>query len=346
MAGQETTTANVRTESSLHANLRNDETRRLARIGPGLRTFLIFAVLVGLGALIFPSSYFYRVGTLVWINTLSVTGIVILLGYAGLVSLGHAGFFAIGAYATAILPNYGVPSPLAMLAGVAAAGLVALIVGRPILRLSGYYLAIATLGLGMLIWMVLSKEAWLTGGPDGMTVSGMNARNLFKLVGLSLKSAEAWYWVAGFAAAIGAAIAVNLGNSPTGRALRAIHDSDVAARSLGVDVARAKSRAFVISAVYAAVAGGLLALANGYITPDTGGFMHSVEMVTMAVLGGASSVLGAFIGALILTALPQVLTVFAEYEHMVLGGIMVLTMILMRRGLVPAIAALWARRKS
>ncbi len=341
MAGQETTTA-----TALHANLRSDETRRHARIGPGLRTFLIFAVLVGLGALIFPSSYFYRVGTLVWINTLSVTGIVVLLGYAGLVSLGHAGFFAIGAYATAILPNYGVPSPLAMLAGVAAAGLVALIVGRPILRLSGYYLAIATLGLGMLIWMVLSKEAWLTGGPDGMTVSGMNARNLFKLVGLSLKSAEAWYWVAGFAAAIGAAIAVNLGNSPTGRALRAIHDSDVAARSLGVDVARAKSRAFVISAVYAAVAGGLLALANGYITPDTGGFMHSVEMVTMAVLGGASSVLGAFIGALILTALPQVLTVFAEYEHMVLGGIMVLTMILMRRGLVPAIAALWARRKS
>ncbi len=314
-------------------------------IGPGLRTFLIFAALVVIGAALFPSSYFYRVGTLVWINTLSVTGIVVLLGYVGLVSLGHAGFFAIGAYATAILPQYGLPSGVAMLAGIGGAALLALLVGRPILRLSGYYLAIATLGLGMLIWMVLSKEAWLTGGPDGMAVEGMSARNLFKLVGLSLKSAEAWYWVAGGCASLGAALAVNLGHSPWGRALRAIHDSDVAARSLGIDVARAKSAAFVISAVYAAVAGALLALANGYITPDTGGFMHSVEMVTMAVLGGASSVFGALVGALILTALPQVLTVLADYEHMVLGAIMVLTMIAMRRGLVPALAGLWARRR-
>ncbi|SDE95531.1 branched-chain amino acid ABC transporter permease [Limimaricola pyoseonensis] len=345
MAGQGTTT-DVAPAGTGRREYSKSEGAGRRRIGPGLRTFLIFVALVALGALIFPSSYFYRVGTLVWINTLAVTGIVVLLGYVGLVSLGHAGFFAIGAYVTAIGPNYGIPSPLAMAGGVALAGLLALIVGRPILKLSGYYLAIATLGLGMLIWMVLSKEAWLTGGPDGMVVSGMNARNLFKMVGLSLKSAEAWYWVAGLVAAIGAAIAVNLAGSPSGRALRAIHDSDVAARSLGVDVAKAKSRAFVISAIYAAVAGALLALANGYITPDTGGFMHSVEMVTMAVLGGAASVYGALVGALILTALPQVLTVFADYEHMVLGGIMVLTMILMRRGLVPFIADLWNRRKS
>ncbi|MGB8621416.1 MAG: branched-chain amino acid ABC transporter permease, partial [Paracoccaceae bacterium] len=236
--------------------------------------------------------------------------------------------------------------PLAALAGAVLAGLIAALVGRPILRLSGYYLAIATLGLGMLIWMVLSKEAWLTGGPDGMVVSGFNARNLFKLFGLSLKSTEAWYWLTGIFAVVGAVLAVNLGNSPWGRALRAIHDSDVAAASLGIDVARAKATAFTISAVYAAVAGALLALANGYITPEAGGFMHSIEMVTMAVLGGASTVFGALVGALILTALPQVLTVFAEYEHMVLGAVMVLTMILMRRGLVPAIMGYAARRRS
>ncbi|SFP66584.1 branched-chain amino acid ABC transporter permease [Tranquillimonas alkanivorans] len=314
-------------------------------MNPALRTFLILAALVVAGALIFPSSYYYRVGTLVWINTLAVTGIVVLLGYVGLVSLGHAGFFAIGAYATAILPSYGVPSVLAAILGAAGAGLLAAIVGRPILRLSGYYLAIATLGLGMLIWMVLSKEAWLTGGPDGMTVMGANARDLFKLVGLNLRSAESWYWVTGTFAVLGAVLAVNLGNSPWGRALRAIHDSDVAASSLGIDVAKAKSMAFTISAVYAAVAGALLALANGYITPEVGGFMHSVEMVTMAVLGGAASVFGALVGALILTALPQVLTVFADYEHMILGAVMVLTMILMRRGLVPALVDLAKRRR-
>ncbi|MCB8836372.1 branched-chain amino acid ABC transporter permease [Aurantimonas sp. VKM B-3413] len=314
-------------------------------MGPTLRALVITAALVVLGALVFPSSYYYRVGSLVFINAISVTGIVVLLGYVGLVSLGHAGFFAIGAYAAAILPGYGIPSLLAALSGAVLAGLLALLVGRPILRLSGYYLAIATLGLGMLIWMVLSKEAWLTGGPDGMVVSGFNPRDLFRFVGLKVNTAEAWYWFTGLVMVVGAVLAVNLGNSPWGRALKAVHDSDVAAASLGVDVAKAKSAAFVTSAVYAAVAGALLALANGYISPDTAGFMHSVEMVTMAVLGGAGSVYGAIVGSLILTALPQVLTVFAEYENLVLGAVMVLTMILMRRGLVPAIADVLRRRK-
>lgn len=312
-------------------------------MGPTTRAFVITLTLVIIGALIFPSSYYFRVGSLVWINTISVTGIVILLGYVGLVSLGHAGFFAIGAYAVAILPGYGVPALLAVICGAAIAAVLALLIGRPILKLSGYYLAIATLGLGMLIWMVISKEAWLTGGPDGMAVTGFNPRTLFQLVGLSVKSAEAWYWVTGLVMIVGIVLAVNLGNSPWGRALRAVHDSDVAAASLGVDVARAKVVAFAVSAVYAAIAGALMALANGYITPDAGSFMHSVEMVTMAVLGGAGTVYGAIVGALILTALPQVLTVLADYEHLVLGAVMVLTMVLMRHGLVPAVTAL-ARR--
>jgi branched-chain amino acid transport system permease protein len=112
-------------------------------------------------------------------------------------------------------------------------------------------------------------------------------------------------------------------------------DSEVAARTVGVDVARVKLQAFVISAVYASVAGSLLALQNKFITPDVAGFMHSIEMVTMAVLGGVNSVLGAILGAAILTLLPQVLTVFAEYEQMVLGLIMMLVMIFMRAGCCP-----------
>ncbi|WP_321336245.1 branched-chain amino acid ABC transporter permease [Breoghania sp.] len=315
-------------------------------MNPTLRAFLITAGLVALGALIFPSSYYFRVGSLIWINTLSVTGIVVLLGYVGLVSLGHAGFFAIGAYAVAVLPAYGVPSGVAFLIGAMAAGALALVVGRPILKLSGYYLAIATLGLGMLIWMVLTKEAWLTGGPDGMTVSGFNPRHWFAALGIKMKTTEAWYWLSGAFATIGVVLAVNLGNSPWGRALRAVHDSDVAASSLGVDVARAKVVAFAISAVYASVAGSLLSLANGYITPDTAGFMHSVEMVTMAVLGGAGTVYGAIVGSMILTALPQVLTVVAEYEHLVLGAVMVATMVAMRNGLVPALGSLVHRWRS
>lgn len=314
----------------------------------GLRIFAVIAVLVVLGALVSPSNYYFRVGTLVWINALSVIGMVVLLGYVGLVSLGHAGFFAIGAYSVVILPNYGLPPLAAAPVGVVLAGLVAYVIGRPILKLSGYYLAIATLGFGILVWMVLTKEAWLTGGPDGGPVAGPNPKYLFRAVGIDMTTAAAWYWVCGFMAALGGGLIANLGQSPSGRAMRALHDSDVAAQSLGVDVARAKSVAFMISALYAATAGVLLSFANGYITPEVGGFMHSVEMVTMAVLGGASSVIGALVGVVILTVLPQVLTIFAEYEHMILGAIMVLTMVLMRDGLVPAFINLFNRmgRKS
>ena len=119
--------------------------------------------------------------------------------------------------------------------------------------------------------------------------------------------------------------------------MRALHGSEVAAGTVGIDVARVKLQAFVISAVYASVAGSLLALQNKFITPDVAGFMHSIEMVTMAVLGGVASVPGAVIGAGILTLLPQVLTVFADYEQVILGLVMMLVMIFLPEGLVPSI---------
>ena len=126
-------------------------------------------------------------------------------------------------------------------------------------------------------------------------------------------------------------------SSAPGRALRAVHGSEVAARTVGVDVAKYKLQAFVISAVYASVAGSMVALQNEFVTPDVAGYMHSIEWVTMTVLGGAGSVLGAIFGAAVLTLLPQVLTVFAEYEQLVLGAVMVLVMIFLREGVVPSI---------
>jgi len=143
---------------------------------------------------------------------------------------------------------------------------------------------------------------------------------------------------------VGAWLAMNLFDSPTGRALRALHDSETAARTHGVDVARYKLVAFVISAVYASLAGSLQALLNRFVTPDVAGFLHSVEWVVMTVLGGAGSVIGAIFGAALLTALPQALTVFQEYEHLILGAIMMLVMIFLREGLFPSIARLVGRR--
>ncbi|RJE82301.1 branched-chain amino acid ABC transporter permease [Paracoccus onubensis] len=298
----------------------------------------VLAIVIAALPLIFPSGYYYRVGALIFVNALSVVGLVILIGLAGQISLGHAGFAGIGAYACALAPAHlGLHPGLALVLGAVVSGLLALLIGRPILRLKGYYLAVATLGFGILVSMVLTNERALTGGPDGMAVEDIGLRPLLRDLGWRISGGEFWYGISGIALLIGAWMALNLLDSPTGRAMRALHGSEVAASTVGIDVARQKLRAFVISAVYASVAGSLLALQNGFVTPDIAGFMHSIEMVTMAVLGGVGSVIGAVLGAAILTLLPQVLTVFAEYEQLVLGAVMIIVMIFMPQGLLPSI---------
>lgn len=301
-------------------------------------TLLVLAALIALSPLFFPSGFYYRVGALMFVNALAVTGIVILTGYAGQISLGHAGFAGIGGYACALAPvHWGLHPALAVVLGAAISAVLAYLVGRPILRLKGYYLGVASLGFGILVAMVLNNERWLTKGPDGIEVPDLGLRGLLKDWGLNLSNGEFWCALTGIALLIGAWLALNLYHSPTGRALRALHGSEVAAGTVGIDVARVKLQAFVISAVYASVAGSLLALQNKFITPDVAGFMHSIEMVTMAVLGGVASVPGAVIGAGILTLLPQVLTVFADYEQVILGLVMMLVMIFLPEGLVPSI---------
>lgn len=301
-------------------------------------TLLVLAALIALSPLFFPSGYYYRIGALMFVNALAVTGIVILTGYAGQISLGHAGFAGIGGYACALAPvHWGLPPALAVVLGAAISAVLAWLVGRPILRLKGYYLGVASLGFGILVAMVLNNERWLTKGPDGIEVPDLGLRGFLKAMGLDLSNGEFWYGLTGIALLVGAWLALNLYHSPTGRALRALHGSEVAAGTVGIDVARVKLQAFVISAVYASVAGSLLALQNKFITPDVAGFMHSIEMVTMAVLGGVGSVPGAVIGAGILTLLPQVLTVFADYEQVILGLVMMLVMIFLPQGLVPSV---------
>ncbi len=311
----------------------------IMKISAKTATLLALALIIAIAPVLFPSGYYFRVGTVIFINSLAVLGIVILTGFAGQISLGHAGFAGIGAYACALAPiHMGIHPALAVVVGAALSGVMAFLVGRPILRLKGYYLGVASLGFGILISMVLGNEREITRGPDGIEVPDLGLRAVLKDWGLNLTNGEFWYAFCGLALLIGAWIALNLQHSPTGRALRALHSSEIAASTVGIDVARQKLTAFVISAIFASVSGSLLALQNKFVTPDIAGFMHSIEMVTMAVLGGAASVLGGILGATILTLLPQVLTVFAEYEQMVLGLIMMLVMIFMRDGLLPSIA--------
>lgn len=293
---------------------------------------LAIAIIVLILPVAFPSNYYFRIATLVWISALAVIGLNLLMGYAGQVSLGHAGFFGMGAYAVAVGPTHlGIPPVASALLGAASAGLLAFVVGRPILKLRGHYLAVATLGMGILVAMVLNNEAQWTGGPDGMPVSRL------VLFGFKVKGPVMWYWITAGFLFVGAWLALNLVDSPLGRALRALHDSETAARVGGIDVARHKLIVFVISAVYAAVAGSLLAFFDGLVTPNTAGFLHSIQLVTMVVLGGMGSILGSLVGAAVLVTLPQALTVFHDYEHLMLGLMMMLFMIFLRRGIVPTL---------
>jgi len=298
------------------------------------------ALVVVLLPLALPNNYTYEVAILVGLNAIVCVGLNLLIGYAGQISLGHAGFFGLGAYGSAILTaRYGWPPLGALAASLGAVGLLAWVVGRPILRLQGHYLAMATLGLGIIVSIVLVTEDRLTGGPDGMSVPPLGA------FGWTLAGEKAWYWTVGALLLAAVWLARNLIDSPRGRALRALHGSEVAAEVIGIDSARHKLGVFVLSAMFAAAAGALTAHYAGFITPSKAAFLHSIELVTMVVFGGMASTFGAVVGAAVLTTLPQFLTVLKDYEMMVFGAVMILTMVFMPRGLVPTLEqALAAQR--
>lgn len=296
---------------------------------------LLVAMIVAALPLVLPNTFYFDVAIRIYLNAVVAVGLNLLIGYAGQISLGHAAFLGIGAYASAILTSrYGWPPVAAMLVGALGVAVLAFVVARPILRLKGHYLAMATLGMGIIVYIVLVTESAWTGGPDGMAVPAFGA----ELVG-----ERRWYWVAGACLLATIWIACNLVDSPIGRALQALHGSEIAAQVAGIDTARYKVKVFVISAVFASLTGSLLAHYVGFITPQLSGFFHSIELVTMVVVGGMASTYGAVVGAAILTVLPQLLSTFEGYELVVFGLILMLSMIFMPKGLVPNLAG-WLRR--
>jgi len=298
------------------------------------------ALVIVLAPLVLANDYFYDVAILVGLNAIVCVGLNLLIGYAGQISLGHAGFFGLGAYGSALLcSRYGVPPLAALPLAAAGVAVLAFAVGRPILRLKGHYLAMATLGLGVIVSIVIANEDRITGGPDGMAVPP------FTVFGHLVQGEQAWYWLVGACLFVAVWLALNLIESPAGRALRALHGSEIAAEVVGIDSARRKLEVFVLSAVFAALAGGLTAFYSGFVTPDKASFLHSVELVTMVVFGGMASTFGAVVGAAVLTILPQALTAVREYEMVVFGAVMMATMIFFPRGAVPTLES-WLRRRS
>jgi branched-chain amino acid transport system permease protein len=297
--------------------------------GLGLLALILAAV-----PFVVPNSFYLDIAIMMCINAVIVLSLNLLVGYAGQISLGHAGFVGVGAYASAILPTqFGWPCLLAMLAGAVCSGLLALIVARPILKLKGHYLAMATLGLGIIINIVLRNESSWTGGPDGMSVPGMS------VFGLGIGSDTQWYWICAIVLILSMLGAINLIDSPFGRALRGLHGSEIASQVVGVDVVRYKSGVFVMSAVMASVMGSIMAYYTGFISPDVADFFHSIEIITMVVVGGMASIFGSVVGAVLLTALPQMLAGLEGWETVAFGATLMVFMIFLPKGIVPTLAA-------
>jgi branched-chain amino acid transport system permease protein len=302
----------------------------------GNKGLIVLAVVLTALPLVLVNPYLYDVAIRIALNAIVVIALNLLIGYTGQISLGHAGFLGIGAYASAILTTkFGWPPLLALAAGAAAAGALAFVIARPILKLKGHYLAMATLGLGIIISIVITNEADYTGGPDGISVPALG------IAGLELAGEKAWYGAVSVLLVLTTWLALNLVDSPPGRALQAIHGSEVAAQVVGVQTTRVKVRIFVISAIVASVVGSLSAHYVAFVTPGVAGFFHSIELVTMVVVGGMASVFGSIVGAAILTMLPQLLSTFEGWETVVFGAILMATMIFLPKGIVPTLAARW-----
>lgn len=287
-----------------------------------------------------------RIGIL----TIVVVGLNLLMGYAGQVSLGQAGFYALGAYASGILTTLatrhkvliGIADTwwwpwLAMVAGMALTGGFAYLVGKPILRLRGNYLAMATLGLGIIIYILGGQFATITGGHDGLT--GVPRLRIGAFVFWPVQRYYFLVWGTVLAVIV---VALNIVNSRIGRALRAIHTSEVAANTCGVDTDRYKAQVLVISAVFASLAGSLYAHFQSAVSPNPFRFGASVELVVMAAIGGLASIWGAPFGVgvtfilndLLKSQLENFLHVRGgEYELIVYGLVLVLIMIFMPEGL-------------
>jgi len=307
------------------------------RKSPFFGLYIVIALLLII-PFIAPNNFYLDLAIRMAINAIIVLGLNLLIGFAGQISLGHAGFLGIGAYASAVLPTHVGWHPLpAMAAGAALAAGLAALVARPIFKLKGNYLAMATLGLGIIISIAIRYETNLTGGPDGMPVPVMG------LMGFDLSSDKQWYWVLALLLVCSLWASLNMIDSPFGRALRALHGSEVASQVVGVDIVRYKVAIFVLSAAFASIMGSITAHYVGFVTPTFADFFHSIELVTMVVVGGMASIYGSLVGAVLLTALPQALATFEGWETVVFGVILMLCMIFMPKGLVPTLVSKFGR---
>ncbi len=296
-------------------------------------------IVVAVLPLFIRGDYYLSVLVFMGINGLVVMGLSLLMGYAGQISLGHAAFYGIGAYSTGVLTtHFGYSVYTAFLFGVGLSVMVAILVGIPALRLKGHYLAVATLGIGEIVYIVFNEWMSLTGGPSGLS-------NIppFHLGGFSFGSTLRFYYLVWGVILLALWFSLNVIHSRVGRALRSMHGSETAAGAMGVNIAFLKIQVFILSAVFASVGGSLYAHFVSFIAPSNFGLTVSMLFLMMGVIGGIHNIWGALLGALLLTFLPEYLRVFDQYDILVYGAILLLILLFMPEGFLEGVPSLYRK---
>ena len=315
---------------------------------------LILACLLVLLAFFIKASYYFLILNIIGLNTMVVVGLNLLIGYAGQISMGHAAFYGMGAYLSALLTSNVVMSMLppscfpawfipwiTIVLAMLFTGAVAYLIGVPTLKLRGNYLVMATLGFNIIFEILLVEWDPVTGGANGITGIPSLAIGDF-LFNSDLK----FYCLVWGLSLLVLIVSFNLVNSRVGRALKAIHGSEVAANTLGINAQKYKVRVFVLSAMFASLSGSLYAHYITVVTPKSCDIMYSIQVVIMVIVGGMGSVWGCLFGATLLTLLSEVLHVMEKFNVVALGLILMVVMIFFPEGLIPGLLNLiWKKRR-
>jgi len=282
-----------------------------------------------LAAPLFLGKYKIFLLSLLAIYALVALGLNLLMGYTGQIAAGHAGFLAIGAYFTAIIGENlpWMPCPVSLLLAGIFTGAIGFLLGIPILRLKGFYIAMATIAFGVVVSEVILQWSSLTGGDDGFSVPTA------QIAGFAFDSDYKLYYLIIPVTLMMTLLARNLVNGYIGRAFIALRESEIAAQTIGIDLARYKTIAFAISAFYTGVAGGLFAYLITYLSPDAFTIELSVDFIAMIVIGGMGSILGSIIGAVVLTGMQQVLAGLLDLQILIFGISLIVFMIFMPKGI-------------
>jgi len=304
---------------------------------------LLFLIVLGLTAYIaqiindITPPYVLTIGLFVGINLIMALGLNLITGVTGQLSIGHAAFMSIGAYASAIATvNYHIPFLMGVLIGGLVAGLIGIIIGFPTLRLTGDYLAIATLGFAEIVRVVFTNLKITNGAVGFLGIEGDTTFPIVMTLAVLVICAMVW-----------------LENSRNGRAMLAIREDEVAASAVGINTTLYKIQAFAIGSFCAGVGGALFAHTTTFIQPTDFGFLKSVDILSIVVLGGLGSIPGTIIGAIVLTAAPEVLRPLSNYRMMVYGILLIVIMIFRPYGLMGGVnlrqaarrAIMWSKKK-